>query len=139
VPGDATPADDPVPIAIAVVQDGSVFLVGQRPPGAALAGCWEFPGGKVLPGETCAEAAVRECREETGLQVSVREPLLTRRHRYAHGYLELHFFLCEVELPGRTPAPPFRWVPREDLSRYPFPEGNRPLLCLLTQPGISRQ
>lgn len=55
----------PQSIAIAVVQRGEQFLIGQRPLGVALAGLWEFPGGKVLPGESPEAAAVRECQEET--------------------------------------------------------------------------
>ena len=62
---------DPTAIAIAVVQDGERFLIGQRPPEKPLAGYWEFPGGRVEPGEMPGDAAVRECLEETGLHVVV--------------------------------------------------------------------
>src|SRR5437764_2006476 len=59
----------PTPIAVAVVEKDGHFLVGQRPEGVSLAGLWEFPGGKIEPGESPEAAAVRECLEETGVDV----------------------------------------------------------------------
>lgn len=125
----------PIPlqvIAIAVVEHDGCFLIGQRPPGVALAGLWEFPGGKVEPGESAAAAAVRECREEAGLTVQAAGEYLVHEEQYAHGRLELNFIACRLAegVPG-DPAPPFRWVRREQLSNYEFPTGNRPLLALL--------
>lgn len=119
-------------IAIAVVEHDGCFLIGQRPPGAALAGLWEFPGGKVEPGESAAAAAVRECREEAGLAVHVLAECLVHQEQYAHGGVELHFLTCRLaeEVSG-DPALPFRWVRREELSNYEFPTGNRPLLAML--------
>src|SRR4029079_19393384 len=61
------PKSMPTPIAIAIVEHSGSFLVGRRPEGAALAGLWEFPGGKIEPGETAEEAAGREWLVETGL------------------------------------------------------------------------
>src|SRR5687768_4624168 len=84
----------PTPIAIAVVERAGQYLIGQRPEGAPLAGLWEFPGGKVKPSETPAEAAERECREETGLDVGVERLLMRVVHQYEHGTLEIHFFAC---------------------------------------------
>jgi len=125
-------------IAVAVVEYEGRFLVGVRPPGRPLAGLSEFPGGKVLFGETAADAAARECREETGLIVAVGEPYSVVEHDYPHGRLVLHFFRCT--LAGETgssdaahakPLPPFRWVGREELARLDFPEANRALLANL--------
>jgi 8-oxo-dGTP diphosphatase len=124
----------PTPIAIAVVEHEGCFLVGQRPEGVALAGLWEFPGGKVEPGETPESAAVRECCEETGLTV---EPLLRfpeHVHQYGHDRVELYFIACRLA-PARPVIPnqPFRWVPRRELEQYEFPAGNAALLKLLIQ------
>ncbi|MDP6469251.1 MAG: NUDIX domain-containing protein, partial [Pirellulaceae bacterium] len=63
--------DEPTLIAIAVVEHNGRFLVGMRPVETVLAGFSEFPGGKVEPNEVPAQAAVRECLEETGLEVEV--------------------------------------------------------------------
>ena len=123
----------PTPIAIAVVEHDGRFLIGQRPAGVPLAGLWEFPGGKIQPGETPEVAAVRECLEETGLSV---EPLFrypSHIHAYEHDSVELHFIACRplTEQSAKLTSQ-FRWVNREDLLKFDFPEGNRGLLSLLT-------
>jgi 8-oxo-dGTP diphosphatase len=122
----------PTPIAIAVVEHQNQFLIGERPPGVPLAGLWEFPGGKIEPGESPESAAARECLEETGVAVEAlfRYPALVEE--YEHGQVELHFIACRpLVTPLRDPTPPFRWVARADLARYEFPRGNRRLLQLL--------
>jgi 8-oxo-dGTP diphosphatase len=121
-------------IAIAVVEQDGRFLIGQRPAGVPLAGLWEFPGGKVEPGESPQQAVIRECREETGIEVLAVGEYPEHIEQYAHGCVRLRFFQC-VPVPScASPAPPFRWVAREQLSEYSFPKGNRQLLALLRQP-----
>jgi mutator protein MutT len=119
-------------IAIAVIEHAGSFLIGQRPPGVPLAGLWEFPGGKIEPTEVAKEAAVRECREETGLNVEAEGTWLVQEEEYPHGRVRLHFIACRLS-PDETGAPqePFRFVPRRELSTYEFPSGNRELLKLL--------
>ena len=123
----------PTPIAIAVVERDGCFLVGRRPEGAALAGLWEFPGGKIEPGETAEAAAVRECWEEAGVHV---EPLFrypTHAQVYEHVIVELFFIACRpVESEAVATANGFRWIPRAELLKLDFPEGNRGLLQILT-------
>ena len=68
------------------------YLLAQRPEGKAYAGYWEFPGGKVEPGESHLEALKREIREELDIEVLAATPWLTRRHVYEHASVELHFF-----------------------------------------------
>lgn len=120
------------PIAIAVVVRGSWVLVGQRPQGVPLAGYAEFPGGKVEPGETPADAAVRECREETGLDVRVVRLFDAREHTYTHGKVSLHFFLCEPRDANAELPPPYRWVERTQLDHLAFPEANQHVIQQLT-------
>ena len=129
----ARPTVKPQQIAIAVVEHGGKFLVGVRPPGRPLAGFWEFPGGKVLPGESPADAAARECREETGLTVAVGQGYPIVEHEYSHGRLTLHFFHCTLAEPqaNADPRPPFRWFDREELARLKFPEANRSVVARL--------
>jgi len=80
-------------VAAAVIQrpDGQVLLA-QRPAGKAYAGYWEFPGGKLEPGETPREALDRELAEELGLTVRRAAPWLVQRYRYPHAHVHLHFF-----------------------------------------------
>lgn len=113
-----------VTIAVAVVEHDGRFLIGLREAGTPLAGYWEFPGGKVHDDETPAEAAARECFEETGLAVSVGKQHALVDHAYEHGHLRLHFFACQPY--GEMGAIPkrFRWVPRAELATYRFPPAN---------------
>jgi mutator protein MutT len=115
-------------IAIAIVAQGDRVLIGRRPEGVPLAGYWEFPGGKLLPDESPAAAAVRECREETDLIVTVDEALPVVRHAYPHGQLVLHFFICRVAPDSPAAQAGYRWVERGDLANYQFPPANQAVL-----------
>ena len=118
------------PIAIAVVQCAGRFLIGPRGEGQSLSGLWEFPGGKIEAGESPAEAAVRECLEETGLRIEAIGEYPCHIQQYDHDRVQLHFLDCQVS-DTRPPKTPFRWVLRAELAEYEFPSGNRQLLELL--------
>ena len=72
-------------VAAAVVRDGERLLMTQRPPGGPLGLQWEFPGGKLEPGESPEAALVREVREELGVEATPHETLATHVHDYTHG------------------------------------------------------
>lgn len=80
-------------VAAAVIQraDGA-FLLAQRPAGKVYAGYWEFPGGKIEPGEAAERALVRELREELGIEACTSFPWLTREYTYPHASVRLNFF-----------------------------------------------
>jgi 8-oxo-dGTP diphosphatase len=121
-------------VAIAVVEHAGRYLVGTRRPGEPLAGWAEFPGGKCLSDEESSAAAVRECREETGLEVIPLRRLYACRHRYDYGTLDLEFWLCRpalLEISGRVSGG-FEWMPAQSLKSLHFPEANRPVIALLT-------
>jgi 8-oxo-dGTP diphosphatase len=125
------------PIAIAVVEHDGHFLIGPRPTGVPLAGYWEFPGGKIEPGETPEQAALRECLEETGVTAEVLGRYAPHSESYDHGSVELCFLACRPLGSPQTPNPPYRWVLRDQLGQYQFPAGNRGLLGqLLAAPEI---
>ena len=82
-----------IEVAAAVIErpDGR-FLLAQRPPGKVYAGYWEFPGGKIEPGEPAERALARELHEELGIDVETVYPWITREYVYPHGHVRLHFF-----------------------------------------------
>jgi mutator protein MutT len=113
-----------VEIAVAVVEDDGRFLIGLRGGDVPLAGLWEFPGGKIQPGELPQDAAVRECLEETGLLVRVTGRYPEARHNYAHARVRLHFFAC-ASVEQQSPLPErFRWTSAAELSQFEFPPAN---------------
>jgi mutator protein MutT len=90
----------------------------------------EFPGGKCEPGETPAECALRECREETGLDVEAVATLDDILWTYPHGTVHLHFLRCRPAAPfdGSVWRPPFRWVDADELAALDFPAANQAVL-----------
>lgn len=119
-------------VSAAVVERDDAFLLTRRAADAHLGDCWEFPGGKVEPGETLEASLVREIREELGCGLEVGPLLLTSRHAYPDVHVELHFFAATVIGP---PVPllgqAMRWVPRAELATLPFPEADADLVALL--------
>ncbi len=122
-------------VGVAVVEYRGKYLVGMRAAEGTLPGAAEFPGGKCREGESAAQAACRECLEETGLEVIAVDLLMHRQFTYPHGAFDLQFWLCR-------PSPRavcgddhqgFKWVPLVDLAKLEFPEANRPLIAALSQ------
>src|SRR5450759_4457425 len=115
-----------VEVAAAVLQrpDGS-FLLAQRPADKIWAGYWEFPGGKIEPGETPYHALVRELREELGITVATAYPWVTRVFTYPHATVRLNFFRVTAWSGDLHPheGQKFSWQP--PLSLALSPEGAR--------------
>lgn len=133
-----TAARPPRQVAVAVVVRGSEVLVGRRDAHAAdAAGCDEFPGGLVEPGESPEEAAARECREEAGIGVAVGGLLASATADSARGPIEIHFFRCRAEGAGE-PRAPFAWTPATGLDPTRFPGPNAPVIALLRSEAARR-
>ena len=108
--------------AAVVIRDGRVLLT-RRAEGLHLAGLWEFPGGKLEPGEPPEAAVVRECREECGIEVAVLDLLEVNRHRYPERDVLLLFYRCELRSGEvqHLEVADHAWVRPADLGAYALP------------------
>ena len=128
-----------VEVAAAVLQkpDGS-FLLAQRPKDKIWAGYWEFPGGKLEPGETPRHALVRELREELGIEVETAYPWITRVFTYPHATVRLSFF--RVTQWHGEPHPhegqEFAWQAPGGAKVAPILPANAPVLRALELPPL---
>ena len=124
-------------VVAAVIEDHHRFLVTRRPPGVHLAGMWEFPGGKIDPGETHDAALRRELREELGVEIDVGERLHRTLHAYPEKTVELHFYRCRLMgAPRPLLGQDMRWVPRAELRSLGFPPADTELIELLTKSNV---
>lgn len=121
--------------AVALIDPDNRVLLSQRPSHKPLGGLWEFPGGKVEPGETPEGTLIRELREELGIEVPRRclSPLTFASHSYPDFHILMPLYLCrnwegEPEpLEGQTLA----WVRPDRLREYPMPDADLPLIPIL--------
>lgn len=134
----ARPAVPHYTVTAAVIQRGGQVLIAQRPPQGLLGGMWEFPGGKLQPGEDLPGCLQREICEELGVSIRVGSPLGVYRHAYTHYKVTLHAFLC-VLLNGDEPRPlqvhDLRWVGRCELEDFPMGKIDRQIAIRLKEPG----
>ncbi len=121
--------------AVALIDADGRILLAQRPAGKSMAGLWEFPGGKVEPGETPEAALIRELREELGLDThaSCLAPLTFASHAYPDFHLLMPLFACRRWQGTPTPREGQRlaWVRARDLRDYPMPPADVPLVPIL--------
>lgn len=123
-----------VVVVAAVIEHDKRFLVTRRQAGVHLAGMWEFPGGKIDPDETHADALRREIREELDTDVDVGELVLATTHAYTDKTVTLYFYRCRlVADPRPMLGQDIRWVEREELRTLGFPPADEELIRILTQ------
>ena len=121
--------------AVALVDADGRVLIAQRPEGKAMAGLWEFPGGKVEPGETPEVALVRELKEELGIETwdSCLAPLTFASHSYDDFHLLMPLFICRKwqGIVAPKEGQKLKWVYAKQLRDYPTPAADIPLIPIL--------
>jgi 8-oxo-dGTP diphosphatase len=114
--------------------DGRI-LIAKRPEGRSLAGLWEFPGGKVEPGESPEDALMRELAEELGIDIAAADlaPLTFASHAYPDFHLLMPLFLCRSWQGKVAPheSQELRWVKPAELPSYAMPPADEPLKAVL--------
>jgi 8-oxo-dGTP diphosphatase len=122
-------------VACALIDADGRVLICQRPEGKQLSGLWEFPGGKVEPGETPEAALIRELKEE--LDIEVRQaclaPFVFASHTYEDFHLLMPLYLCRrwEGFVKATEHPAIAWVRPDKLADYPMPPADAPLVAYL--------
>ncbi|MGA3264483.1 MAG: (deoxy)nucleoside triphosphate pyrophosphohydrolase [Terracidiphilus sp.] len=118
-------------VAAALIVRGGEVLIGQRRSDQPMALLWEFPGGKIEPGESPQQALVRELHEELGITAAIGPPVTRIRHNYRHGgAVDLQFFAVPEfsgEIVNRI-YQQVRWVRLDDLPGYEFLAADRDLI-----------
>ncbi len=125
-------------IGVAVIwnEQGQILIDRRRPEGL-LGGLWEFPGGKIEPGETIEECIKREIQEELAIEIEVGSRLITIDHAYSHFSITLNVFHCRhvTGIPQPVECDEIRWVTLQEIDQFPFPKANTQIIAALRQEG----
>ncbi len=118
-----------------IIDDQGQILIDRRLPQGAMAGMWEFPGGKIEMGETVEECIQREIQEELGIVIEVGKHLITIDHTYTHLQVTLTVHLCRhlTGIPQPLECAEIRWVNLADLDQFTFPEANFQIIAALKE------
>jgi 8-oxo-dGTP diphosphatase len=125
-------------IGVAVIWNNQEqILIDRRRPKGAMGGLWEFPGGKIEPGETIQECIQREISEELGIVIEVGEHLITIDHTYTDLRVTLTVHHCRhlTGVPQPLESDEIRWVSLEELEKFTFPKANIQIIAALKGTG----
>ncbi|MBH8564276.1 8-oxo-dGTP diphosphatase MutT [Nostoc sp. CENA67] len=129
-------------IGVAVIwNDQGQILIDRRRLEGVMGGLWEFPGGKIEPGETVQECIQREIYEELGIEIEVREHLITIDHTYTHLRVTLTVHQCRLiaGIPQPLECDEVRWVNLDELEQFAFPQANSQIIEALKDMGEMRE
>lgn len=124
-------------VTAAIIRQQDKILICRRGPGGNCAFLWEFPGGKLEPGETMEECLLRECEEELGIQISIQGVFAKTTYRYPDREIAFTFYSAEI-VKGEVTAKvhrEFRWVTPEEINRYEFCPADVEIVEMLRNPS----
>ena len=126
-----------IEVTAAVIRKQGRVLICQRPEGKSCELLWEFPGGKLEPGESAADCIARECREELGVTLESAMPLTELAHEYPDRTVPLHFFLAGIgaQEPQRKEHRAFAWIAPGEEGNYAFCPADAAMLARI---GLDR-
>ncbi|MEA5577688.1 8-oxo-dGTP diphosphatase MutT [Anabaena sp. UHCC 0451] len=127
-------------IGVAVIwNQEKQILIDRRRPEGTMGGLWEFPGGKIEPGETIEECIEREILEELGIKIEVGKHLITIDHTYPHLRVTLNVYHCHhlAGIPQAIECAEIRWVGLDELDNFTFPEANVEIIDALRKSQLN--
>lgn len=127
-----------IEVTAAVIADKDRFLICRRPMEKSQGGLWEFPGGKIEPGETAEECIIRECREELGVEIMVTGKLADVIYEYPDKTVHLQFFKANIEAGELTLIEhmEFAMITPEETGKYTFCPADRKMLTDTQMRGL---
>jgi mutator protein MutT len=129
-------------IGVAVIWDrAGKILIDRRKIGGTMGGLWEFPGGKIEPGETVEQCLVREIWEELAIEITVGDHLISIDHTYPTFDLTLFVYHCQhiSGVPQPIESEEIRWVNVDDLGKYQYPAANHQIIkAIQSDPAVGR-
>ena len=123
----------PTDVVAAIIKKDNLYLVAQRNRDKHMGLKWEFPGGKVDPGETLQEALVREIYEELNIDINIHEKLVEERYKDNEINIILHYFLCTIKngVINLNEHEAMAWVNKENFNQYDFVKGDGNITSLI--------
>ena len=122
-------------IVAGIIWRGDKFYVQRRDKEAMLGGLWEFPGGKVKPGESLADGLKRKLNEECGFSAKINKKIACINHAYSHFSISLHLFQCEENKDKIKKRFDTKWIRPREIHSLPFPKANHKLFKILKKFG----
>tara|TARA_B110000090_G_scaffold128096_1_gene141682 strand:- start:911 stop:1288 length:378 start_codon:yes stop_codon:yes gene_type:complete len=123
----------PTDVVAAIIKKDNLYLVAQRNRDKYMGLKWEFPGGKVDPGETLQEALVREIYEELNIDINIHEKLAEERYKDNEINIILHYFLCTIKngVINLNEHEAMEWADKENFNQYDFVKGDGNITSLI--------